>query len=180
MRRRPSLSDRGVLQNVATLVTPETLLAWLRKLIARKYDGSARRGPGRPRVMAKIRTLIVQMAKENRSWGYTRIQGALSNLGHQVGRGTIANVLKEYGIESAAERNRKTTWREFLAAHWETIGAADFFTVEVWTRVGLVRYLIFFALELATRRVQVAGITPAPDGIWMDQMARNLTDAQAF
>ena len=85
---------RSVLQNVATLVTPETLLAWHRRLIAKKYDGSAHRGPGRPRVMTAIRTLIVQMAQENRTWGYTRIQGALSNLGHRVGRGTIANILK--------------------------------------------------------------------------------------
>jgi len=128
--------------------------------------------------MAEIRKLIVQMAKENRSWGYTRIQGSLSNLGHRVGRGTIANILKEHGIEPSPERTRKTTWREFLAAHWETIGAADFFTVEVWTRVGLVRYLIFFVLDLATRRVRVAGITSMPDGIWMNQMARNLTDTQ--
>src|SRR5262249_30766825 len=123
---------RSMLRNVATLVTPETLLAWHRKLVAKKYDGSARRGPGRPRVMTEIRALIVQMAKENRSWGYTRIQGSLSNLGHHVSRGAIANILKENGIEPAPERYRKTTWREFLAAHWEMIGAADFFTVEVW------------------------------------------------
>lgn len=125
---------RSVLQNVATLVTPETLLAWHRKLIAQKYDGSRRRGPGRPKVMTEIQALIVQMAKENRTWGYTRIQGALSNLGHRVGRGTISNVLKANGIEPAPGRYGKTTWREFLSAHWEMIGAADFFTVEVWTR----------------------------------------------
>lgn len=169
---------RSALQNVATLVTPETLLAWHRKLIARKYDGSAHRGPGRPRVMAEIRALAVQMAKENRTWGYTRIQGALSNLGHKVGRETVASILKEAGIEPAPERCGKTTWREFLAAHWETLGAADFFTVEVWTRAGLVRYLIFFALDLATRRVHIAGISSKPNSVWMNQMARNLTDTQ--
>src|SRR5499427_6513491 len=107
-RRRLAAKAKGlgrkVLGEVATVVTPETLLAWHRKLIAKKYDGSARRGPGRPRVMTDIRALIVQMAKENRSWGYTRIQGALGNLGHRVGRGTIANVLKENGIEPAPER----------------------------------------------------------------------------
>lgn len=156
---------RSVLQNVATIVTPETLLAWHRRLIAKKYDGSARRGPGRPRVMAEIRALTVQMARENRTWGYTRIQGALSNLGHRVGRGTIANILKENGIEPAPGRYTKTTWREFLAAHWEMMVAADFFTVEVWTVFGLVRYLIFFALDLTTRRVQVAGISATPNGI---------------
>src|SRR5882724_2488259 len=78
---------RRALQDIATLVTPETLLAWHRKLIANKYDGSACRGPGRPKIMIEIRTLIGQMARENRTWGYTRIQGALKNLGHRVSRG---------------------------------------------------------------------------------------------
>jgi len=129
---------------------------------------SARRGPGRPKIMREIRDLVVRMAKENRMWGYTRIQGALGNLGHVVGRGTIANILKEHGIEPAPERCRKTTWREFLAAHWGMIAAADFFTVEVWTPVGLVRYLVFFVIELSTRRVRLAGIHPAPNSDWMN------------
>ncbi len=167
----------GALEEVATLVTPETLLAWHRKLIANKYDGNARRGPGRPRVMGEIRELIVRIAKENRTWGYSRIQGALKNLGHSVGRGTVANVLKEHGIDPASERRRKTTWREFLAAHWEMLAAADFFTVELWTHGGLVRYLVFFVIELASRRVRIAGVHSTPDGDWMNQVARNLTDA---
>src|SRR5579862_374431 len=98
------------------------------------------------------------MARENRSWGYTRIQGALSNLGHRVGRGTIANILTEHGLEPSPERVRKTTWREFLAAHWEVIAAADFFAVEVWTVLGLVRFLVFFVIELASRSVHVARV----------------------
>jgi len=151
-------------------------LAWHRKLIAQKHDGSKKRGPGRPRVMTEIRELTVRMANENRTWGYTRIQGALSNSGHVVARGTIANILRENGIEPAPERSRKTTWREFLRSHWEMIAAADFFTVEVWTRFGLLRYLVFFVMELSTRRVQVAGIHRAPDGEWTTQVARNLTD----
>src|SRR5216684_8059012 len=101
-RRRLAARAKGLgrklLAQLATLVTPETLLAWHRRLIAKKYDGSAHRGPGRPRVMSEIRALIVQVARENRTWGYTRIQGALSNLGHRVGRGTIANTLRENGI----------------------------------------------------------------------------------
>ena len=90
---------RRALREIATLVTPETLLAWHRRLVAEKYDGSGRRGPGRPRVMIEIRKLIVTMARQNRSWGYTRIQGALKNLGHSVSRGTIANTLKQHGID---------------------------------------------------------------------------------
>jgi transposase InsO family protein len=126
--------------------------------------------------MNEIRDLTVRMAKENRTWGYTRIQGALSNLGHIIARGTISNILRENGIEPASERCRKTTWREFLRFHWEMIAAADFFTVEVWTRFGLLRYLVFFVIELSTRRVRVAGIHRAPDGEWTTQVARNLTD----
>ncbi len=89
---------RRALRELGTIVTPDTLLRWHRQLIARKYDGSGKRGPGRPRIMAEIEELIVRMAKENR-WGYTRIRGALSNLGHTVARTTIANVLARHGIE---------------------------------------------------------------------------------
>jgi len=167
---------RKGLRDITTLVTPETLLAWHRKLIARKYDGSSRRGPGRHRVMNEIRELVVEMAEQNRSWGYTRIQGALSNLSHNVARSTIANILKQRGLEPAPERLRKTNWREFLAAHWDMIAAADFFTVEVWTRLGLTRFLVFFVIELSTRRVQIAGIHRNPTGAWMEQIGRNLVD----
>ena len=168
---------RKVLVEVASLVTPDTLLAWHRKLIARKYDGSKRRGPGRPRVMEQIRDLVTRMATENRDWGYTRIRGALANLGHRVSRGTIANTLKEAGIEPAPERCKKTTWKEFLEAHWDVLAATDFFTVEVWTSSGLVRVVVLFVIELSTRRVEIAGICKQPDGAWMTQISRNLTDA---
>ena len=95
-RRRLAAKAKGLgrraLAAVATIVTPETLLAWHRKLIARKYDGTARRGPGRPRTKSQIESLVIQMAIENRDWGYTRIIGALSNLGHSLARGTVANI----------------------------------------------------------------------------------------
>jgi len=111
-------------------------LAWHRKLIAQKYDGSARRAPGRPRTADEIESLVIRLAHENRDWGYERIQGALVNLGHSVARSTIAEILKRHGIEPAPERSRKTTWKEFLTRHWELIVAADFFTVEVWNPAG--------------------------------------------
>ena len=130
---------RKLLAHIATAVTPETLLAWHRKLIAKKYDGSANRTPGRPRSAKELAALVVRMTEENRQWGYRRIQGALSNLGHMLARGTIANILKEHGVEPAPERSRKTTWKEFLTQHWEQIVASDFFTIEVWTRCGNVR-----------------------------------------
>src|SRR5215468_3961429 len=175
---RAKLLGRRVLAEVATIVTPDTLLRWHRKLIAEKYDGSAKRSPGRPTKATDLATLIVRMATENRDWGYRRIQGALSNLGHMVARGTVANILKKHGIEPSPERNRRTNWKEFLSRHWKLLVAADFFTVEVWTRRGLQRFVVLFFIDLATRKVEVAGIAPSANGLWMSQIARNLTDSE--
>jgi hypothetical protein len=116
------------------------------------------------------------MAQDNRDWGYRRIMGAISNLGHNLARGTVANILKKHGIEPAPDRIRKTTWKEFLTRHWELIVAADFFTVEVWTRGGLQRYIVLFFIELSTRRVEIAGIANVSNGLWMSQIARNISD----
>jgi len=135
---------RKLLAEMATIVTPERLLRWHRRLIAQKYDGSAKRGPGRPRTPDEIDKLAVRMAKENRDWGYRRIQSALSNLGHQLARSTIADVLQRQGMEPAPERSRKSTWKEFLTQHWELVVAADFFTIEVWTAKGLRRFVVLF------------------------------------
>jgi putative transposase len=180
-RRRLAAKAKGlgrkILAEVATIVTPETLLAWHRKLIARKYDGSGKRGPGRPRAAGEIEALVVRMAEENRDWGYRRIQGALFNLGHEIARSTIAGILERHGIEPAPERSRKTSWKEFLSRHWELIVAADFFTVEVWTRRGLQRFIVLFFMELATRKVEIVGIASAANGLWMLQIGRNVTDA---
>jgi len=167
---------RQGLRRFARLVTPDTLLAWHRRLIARKYDASKVRTPGRPRTAEELEDLIQRMARENRSWGYTRLQGALRNLGHEVGRGTIAEILKRAGWDPAPERMNRTTWKEFLRTHWEVLAATDFFTVEIWTAVGLVRYHVWFVMRLATRMVTIAGIVPEPTGSWMTQTARHLTD----
>jgi putative transposase len=117
------------------------------------------------------------MAQENGAWGYRRIQGALSNLGHRLARSTIADMLRRHGIEPAPKRNRKTTWKEFLTQHWELIVAADFFTVEVWTAKGLKRFLILFLLDVSTRKVEIAGVASSANGFWMSQIGRNVTDA---
>src|SRR5215468_3006669 len=167
---------RKLLNEVATIVPPETLLAWHRRLIAKKYDGSAKRAPGRPRTAAEIVALVIRMAEENRSSGYRRIQGALSNLGHLLAFKTIANILKDQGIEPAPERSRKTTWKEFITRHWEQIVASDFFTIEVWTPTGLKRFIVLFFMELSTRRVEIGGIARNANGLWMAQIARNITD----
>ncbi len=167
---------RRLLARVATIVTPETLLAWHRKLIAEKYDGSASRMPGRPQTAAEVQALVVRMAEENRDWGHRPIQGALANLGHVLAHNTIANILKQRGIEPAPERSRKTTWKKFLSRHFDQIVASDFFTVEVWTPKGLTRFIVLFFIELSARRVEVGGIASKANGLWMSQIARNLTD----
>jgi len=100
--------------------------------------------------------------RRGRSWGYTRLRGALANLGLAIGRSTIQRVLKANGIEPAPLRGRTMPWRTFLKAHWGAIAAADFFSVEVLTVGGLVRYLVCFVIDLKTRRVHIAGIAPAP------------------
>jgi putative transposase len=164
---------RRVLRQVATIVTPDTILRWHRQLIARKWTFTPKR-PGRPRIMLEISSLILRMATENPAWGYTRIQGALKNLGHGVARSTVAKVLKAHGIPPAPAR--PTSWRTFLRAHWGEIAGADFFTTEVWTPRGLITYYTLFVIDLRSRRVHVAASTPTPDAGFMAQAARRLTD----
>jgi transposase InsO family protein len=180
-RRRLAVRAKGLggklLTEMATLVTPATLLTWHRKLIAQKYDGSAKRKPGRPLTKKDLAAVVVRMAQENGEWGYRRIQGALANLGHECARSTIADILRRHGIEPAPQRNRKMTWTEFLKRHWELIASADFFTTEVWTSKGLTRYLVLFFLDLSTRKVEIAGIASRANGLWMSQVARHATDA---
>ncbi len=165
---------RRVLRQVATIVTPDTILRWHRQLIARKWTCEPKR-PGRPGIMREISSLILRMATENPAWGYTRIQGALKNLGHAVARSTVAKVLKANGIPPAPDR--PSSWRTFLRAHWGAIAGADFFTSEVWTPRGLITYYTLFVIDLRSRRVHVAGSTPTPDAWFMAQAARRLTDA---
>jgi len=115
---------------------------------------------------------------ENPGWGYTRIQGALANLEHKVGRGTIANVLKANGIEPAPERGKHIRWSTFLKAHWKVFSASDFFSVEVWTPRGLIAYYVLFVISISDRVVHIAGITNRPDELWMLQIGRHLLDSE--
>ncbi len=164
---------RRLLERVATIVTPDTILRWHKRLIAAKWTYSSNRA-GRPGIMRAIRKLIVRMATDNSSWGYCRIQGELKKLDHQVARSTIANTLKDHGIPPSPQRS--TSWRTFLRAHADVIAAADFFTTEVWTARGLVTYYVLFVIHPATRAAHIAGITTNPDSAFMAQVARNLTD----
>ena len=165
---------RRMLRQLATLVTPDTVLRWHRTLIAEKWRYE--QTPMRPRgVGREIRRLVVRMATENATWGYSRIQGEMQQLGHRVGRSTIARILKAEGLKPAPQR--PTAWRTFLKSHWGQVAATDFFTTEVWTARGLVTFYTLFVIDLKTRVVQIAGSTPNPDGAWMAQVARQLSDA---
>ena len=170
---------RKMLEHLAGIMTPETILRWHRELVARHWDYSGRRkAVGRPPVTQEIVELVLRIAKESPTWGYDRIQGALANLGHHISDTTVANVLRAHGIEPAPDRRRQSTWKTFLEAHWEVLASVDFTTIEVWTRNGLVTCYLLFVMELATRRVHFAGCTPNPDEERMLQVARNLTDAE--
>jgi transposase InsO family protein len=167
---------RQALAEVATVVKPETILAWHRRLVAQKFDGSRQRKTlGRPPVDAELEALVVRLARENRSWGYDRIVGALANLGYTVSDQTVGNILKRHGLAPAPERKMTTTWQEFIRAHMAVLVATDFFTAEVWTTAGLITYYVLFFIHLASRKVHVAGVTPHPDARWMVQSARNVT-----
>jgi len=133
---------RKALEQLISVVTPDTLLRRHRELIARKWDHSdKRRSVGRPRTRQQVVDLAVRMAQENPGWGYDRIQGALANVGFRISDTTVANILKAHGIEPVPQR--RTTWKTFLKAHWDSVAAANFTTVEVWTRSGLVTFYIF-------------------------------------
>lgn len=168
--------SKQALEEVASIVKPDTILAWHRKLVAQKFDGSKQRqSPGRPRIDPEIEELVLRMARENRSWGYDRIQGAVMHLGYAISDQTVGNILKRHGLQPAPERKKTTTWKEFIQSHLDVLVATDFFTTEVWTWCGLVTYYVLFFIHIGSRRVHIAGVTPHPDEAWMTQIARNET-----
>jgi putative transposase len=150
-------------------VTPATLLRWHRELVARRWTYPHRR-PGRPSTPAEVRELAVRLARKNPSWGYRRIQGELLGLGIKLAASTIWTILREAGIEPAPRRLEQS-WAEFLRQQAASILECDFFTVDT---LFLRRFYVLFFVELATRRVHLAGITTNPDGPWVTQQARNL------
>lgn len=164
---------RARLRTLVSLVTPDTILRWHRQLVAGKWT-HPRHSRGRASVLLEIQQLVVRMADENPTWGYTRIQGALQIVGHRVGRSTIARILKAHGLPPVPER--ATSWQTFLRAHWGAIAGADFFTTEVWTARGLVTYYTLFVIDLASRRVQILGSTQ-PDALFMHQITLALVFA---
>jgi putative transposase len=167
---------RKALQEIACIAKPDTILAWYRKLVAQKFDGSKKRGlAGRPRVDAAIEELVVKLARENSGWGYDRIVGALANLGQEISDQSVGNILRRHGIAPAPKRKQSTTWSDFIRSHRDVLAGTDFFTVEVLTWRGLVTYYVLFFIQLGNRRVSIGGIRDHPDAMAMEQMARNAT-----
>ncbi len=168
---------RKLLLQYGTLFSPDTILKWHRWFIARKYDSSYKPRRGAiPKKANLIRDLVLRMAAENPDWGYGRITGEIQNLGYDVSRQTIRRVMREHGLMDDPHTPKRPTWNTFIKSHWESIAACDFFTVEAWTKTGLKRFLVLFFVDLASRRVKLAGIHPQPHEEWMIQQARNITD----
>ncbi len=139
------------------------------------YSSEQRKSLGRPRATKELEDLVVQMAKENRSWGYDRIAGALAHLGYEISDQTVGNILKRRGLPIAPDRQKITTWKDFIRCHMDMLWATDFFSTQVWTLGGLVTFYVLFFIKLDTREVHLAGITSTPNEQWMMQVARNLT-----
>lgn len=166
------LPARKWLDELTTIVRPETILRWHRRMKQKKWDYSDRVArPGRPRISAETETLVIRMATEN-EWGLRRIVGELKKVGHRISHGTVANVLRRNGLPQNP-RHGGMSWRQFIRAHLDTAWACDFFTEEVWTRAGLVTCYVLFFIHLGTRRVYIANVTTSPNATWTRQQARN-------
>jgi putative transposase len=158
-RERKELAEMGAklgkkaLEEIATVAQSDTILAWSRKFADQQVDTSEPHTPvGRPRVGKEIEGLVVRMARDNRSWGYDRIQGALKHLGYTISDQTVGHILKRHGILPAPERQKTLTWREFVRIHLDVLVATDFFNGEVWSGFGLMISSFLWVVRFLQRR----------------------------
>jgi len=169
--------SRKMLEKCTVLFTPDTILGWYRNLIAEKYNGSENRGKvGRPQISQEMVNLVIRFKEENPRWGYQKITDQLVYLKYNISKSTVKNILIENGYDPEPDLTVKTTWWEFIKSHWDVLTACDFFTVELLIGRKLIRYTLLFVIELSTRKVFFAPIKPQPDGDYMKQAVRILTD----
>ena len=168
---------RKILFDISGIFSPDTLLAWYRKLVAAKYDSSKSRSKyGRRTISNEVRQQIIDIAKNHKYLGCRKLYGYLKYLGIKVSPASVSRILREAGIEPSPDRPERTTWSAFIKAHWNSLCAIDFFTKEIFTKNGLVKFMALVAIDYKTRKVEIAGIIPQANGMWMKQIAKNLTD----
>jgi|ETNmetMinimDraft_26_1059896.scaffolds.fasta_scaffold43625_2 hypothetical protein len=171
--------SRKMLEQCTELFTPDAVIRWYNKLIAEKYDGSGKRGKvGRPPITAEIVNLVIKFKKENPRWGYEKIKDQIEYLGFRISKTSVKNILIENGYDPEPDLTVRSTWHEFLNSHWDVMAACDFFTVELLVRGQLIRCIVFFVIEFSKRKVFFAPIKLQPDGNYMRQVARILTDCE--
>jgi len=171
--------SRKMLEQCTELFTPDTIMCWYRKLIAEKYDGSqSRTYAGRPQILQEIVDLVIRFKQENPRWGYKKIRDQIVYLGYKISKSSVKNILIEHGYDPEPDLTVRSTWHEFIRSHWDVLTACDFFTVELLVGRKLVRCTLFFVMELATRKVFFAPVKPQPDGNYMRQVVRILTDSE--
>jgi hypothetical protein len=151
---------RKALAEIATIAKPDTILAWHRQFATQPCDESKpHTSLGRPRTAQELEALVVRMARENRSWGYDRIVGALTNLGYRISDQTVGNILKRHGVPPAPERKKTTPWREFVHIHMHILMATDFFTAQVWSWWRLASaFLLLGWIPFGRCKVQIVGM----------------------
>jgi hypothetical protein len=158
---------KKALEEVATIAQPDTILAWHRTLMAQTCDRSPpRQSVGRPRMDQELEVLVVRMARENRSWGYDRIVGAVANLGYRISDQTVGNILKRHDIPPAPERMKTLTWREFIRMHMAVLGATECFSSAVWSWLRPLASFVLSFLHIGLRKGYVAGMTFLGHGAW--------------
>jgi len=160
---------RRQLDRCVLLFKPDTILAWHRALVRRKWTYRRTNQGGRPSISTAIEALILRLARENPRWGHRRVQGELGKLGHAISASAVRAALRRHRVPPAPQRRRATTWRAFLQQHKDQLLACDFFTVEtLWLKT---LHILFF-IEVGTRRVHLAGCTAHPTAAWVTQQAR--------
>ncbi len=170
---RLTAGPRSTLEQYVLLFKPDTVVKWHRELVRRKWTCRRQGAGGRPTITAEVEQLLLRLARENPRWGYGRLQGELSKLGHPLGRSTVRDVLRRHRLPPVPTRRRQpSTWRAFLRRHQDQLLACDFFTVETLCLKTV--YVLFF-IELSTRRVHLAGCTTNPSAAWVTQQARHIS-----